>query len=413
MCTSTASKPARSNAAAISTWPLTPCSRRMATRGLAPVPTKAPLFRGIVGKSVGKAGIGGVEDAVVLLLRALRVVAQRLHAPASSRSRRAAARRASPRRPPWHCARCGSRRGALSWPTTCEWAPRPASRSAAITLPRSAARICSTAPSSSANSAASARSFARPASCVFGVALERVHVVLPASKASASRLIVDAAVPGEGHLAHRGEQAAVGAVVVGDQQPFAGKALDRARRNPSAARDRPGPALRRRAANTPARESSRRGGSCPAPRSTSMSSVSPQIGAQARRQRAARVFGGGEGRDDERQRRDDFLSVPGGAHRQRILAHRDRHAQRRAELQRHRLHRVVQRGVLARDSPRPPSSWPRASRARASSTPRRGQVGERLADRHAAGGRRIDQRQRRALADGERFARVALEIAAA
>ena len=33
MCTSKASKPARSNAAAISTWPLTPCSRRIAIRG--------------------------------------------------------------------------------------------------------------------------------------------------------------------------------------------------------------------------------------------------------------------------------------------------------------------------------------------------------------------------------------------
>ena len=33
MCTSTAAKPARSNAAAISICPLTPCSRRIATRG--------------------------------------------------------------------------------------------------------------------------------------------------------------------------------------------------------------------------------------------------------------------------------------------------------------------------------------------------------------------------------------------
>ena len=39
MCTSHASKPARSNAAAISTWPLTPCSRSTATRGRAPVAT--------------------------------------------------------------------------------------------------------------------------------------------------------------------------------------------------------------------------------------------------------------------------------------------------------------------------------------------------------------------------------------
>ena len=37
MCTSTAAKPARMKAAAISTWLFTPCSRRIATRGLAPV----------------------------------------------------------------------------------------------------------------------------------------------------------------------------------------------------------------------------------------------------------------------------------------------------------------------------------------------------------------------------------------
>ena len=38
MVTSTAAKPARSKAAAISIWPFTPCSRRMAMRGLAPLP---------------------------------------------------------------------------------------------------------------------------------------------------------------------------------------------------------------------------------------------------------------------------------------------------------------------------------------------------------------------------------------
>ncbi|MNO82926.1 hypothetical protein D3C76_742120 [compost metagenome] len=36
MCTSMAAKPARSKAAAISTWPLTPCSRRIATCGRTP-----------------------------------------------------------------------------------------------------------------------------------------------------------------------------------------------------------------------------------------------------------------------------------------------------------------------------------------------------------------------------------------
>ncbi|MNN23709.1 hypothetical protein D3C81_1371140 [compost metagenome] len=36
MCTSMAAKPARSKAAAISTWPLTPCSRSTATCGRTP-----------------------------------------------------------------------------------------------------------------------------------------------------------------------------------------------------------------------------------------------------------------------------------------------------------------------------------------------------------------------------------------
>ena len=40
MWTSIAAKPARSNAAAISTWPLTPCSRRIAIAGRAPVAMK-------------------------------------------------------------------------------------------------------------------------------------------------------------------------------------------------------------------------------------------------------------------------------------------------------------------------------------------------------------------------------------
>ena len=47
----------------------------------------------------------------------------------------------------------------------CEHSPRPASRRVCITRGRSGARTCSTAPSSSQNSAASTRSLARPASC--------------------------------------------------------------------------------------------------------------------------------------------------------------------------------------------------------------------------------------------------------
>ena len=52
MCTSTASKPARSNATAISIWPLTPCSRRIATFGRAPVAMNGArdVFGGVEGQ---------------------------------------------------------------------------------------------------------------------------------------------------------------------------------------------------------------------------------------------------------------------------------------------------------------------------------------------------------------------------
>ena len=78
MWTSTASKPARVNAAAISIWPLTPCSRRIATRGRAP--------RAMYGAAMSAAAIERAAAAVspasprsmrvrVLLVGARRVVA--------------------------------------------------------------------------------------------------------------------------------------------------------------------------------------------------------------------------------------------------------------------------------------------------------------------------------------------------
>ena len=83
MCTSCASNPARSNAAAISTSPLTPCSRRIAMGGRAP---RGDERRGhVLGRIEGQhgrdAGIVGVEDAVVFLRARVGVVAQRLHLP--------------------------------------------------------------------------------------------------------------------------------------------------------------------------------------------------------------------------------------------------------------------------------------------------------------------------------------------
>ena len=57
MCTSTASKPARSKAAAISICPLTPCSRRMATRGRAP-----PRARSGAATSSSMSNVGATDS---------------------------------------------------------------------------------------------------------------------------------------------------------------------------------------------------------------------------------------------------------------------------------------------------------------------------------------------------------------
>jgi hypothetical protein len=99
ICTSTAAKPARSKAAAISTWPLTPCSRRMATLGRAPLEMNGAAMSSAGSKvsATERPASAWVENAVELLLRALRVVTQ---APACGRSfptRRVADRRASRR----------------------------------------------------------------------------------------------------------------------------------------------------------------------------------------------------------------------------------------------------------------------------------------------------------------------------
>ena len=81
MCTSTAAKPARSNAAAISTWPFTPCSRRIAiVRACAAAMTGAEMFVVRIEGQRMRAGRDRRHRAAVeLLLRAIRIVAQLLH----------------------------------------------------------------------------------------------------------------------------------------------------------------------------------------------------------------------------------------------------------------------------------------------------------------------------------------------
>ena len=120
-----------------------------------------------------------------------------------------------------------------------------------------------------------------------------------------------------------------------------------------------------------------------------------------------------EGGDDYRQRRGDraFLAVllPHGFHRQGVLAHGDGDAQLRADLHADAAHGVVETGVLAGVTgcghPVGREHDPREIAGIA-----RGQVGQGFADGHAAGSRRIQQGQRRALAHGHGFAGDAVEI---
>ena len=96
---------------------------------------------------------------------------------------------------------------------------------------------------------------------LFAVALEGVDVVGRRVEGDRVEIERDAAVPGEGHLARRGEQAAVGAVVVGEEQ-MAWTPASTSKKPLSSAGSNRGPGIRRPSASTPARGSSRRGGSC-------------------------------------------------------------------------------------------------------------------------------------------------------
>ena len=112
MCTSTASKPARSNAAAISTWPLTPCSRRIATRGRAPVAMNGAATSSS-GSNVSRgASPGSARSSMprVFLVGAVGVVAQPLQLRGWWPTRRDAGRRATRRARPRRAAGCARAR---------------------------------------------------------------------------------------------------------------------------------------------------------------------------------------------------------------------------------------------------------------------------------------------------------------
>ena len=138
------------------------------------------------------------------------------------------------------------------------------------------------------------------------------------------------------------------------------------------------------------------------------------VGAQLRRPAAAHIADRRERRDDERHGRDHGLRrtvrrvtlAPRGTHRQRILADGDGDAERGTELLADRLDRGEERGVLAGFTAgrHPVGGEPHiAERADIG----REDVGDGLGDREPRRGRRVEQRDRRALAHRHRLAGVA------
>ena len=138
------------------------------------------------------------------------------------------------------------------------------------------------------------------------------------------------------------------------------------------------------------------------------------VGAQHRHEAQAYVLDRRERGDDERYRRDHLVGAravaPGGGHGQRVLPHRDRDAQRGAELHRHRLHRIEQVRILAR---LPAGGHPvrRQHHPIDARHIRRGDVRERFGHRHPGRRPRVEQRDRGTLSHRHRLAGEAAKAA--
>ena len=239
-------------------------------------------------------------------LRAFRVVAQRLHPVADLRPGALQLDARLGEHASWHCAPAGSRR------------PRSGNRYQRATRPARASRDDHGEPVLRAHLDDRAQ-FLREqgrehvlrvasASGRAGARCRRRRAA--ASPTRTSRLTVTPVRPANAISHSAGEQSAVGAVVIGEQQPVAGERLDRRRRSAPA----PGfveiGRLVAEAARTPARGSSRPAGCGRARDRSARARSRPQsvrsCGVSAR----ARILAGRERRHDERQRRDHLLRRP-------------------------------------------------------------------------------------------------------
>ncbi len=220
-----------------------------------------------------------------------------------------------------------------------------------------------------------------------------------------------AAVTGKGHFHHGGDEATIGTVVVGQQQAILVEALDHreeglevfglvdvgsllAELAMGLGEDGAAQAI---LATTQVDEDQ-----------VGLALVQAQLGGQG----AADVLHRGEAGDHQRKRRGDALVfaavLPAGLHGHGVLADRDGDAQLRAQLHAYRLDGFIKARIFTRVAG---GGHPVGGELDVAELldARSGQVGDGLADGHAAGSGRVEQRQRGALAHGHGFAGVDVE----
>ena len=219
---------------------------------------------------------------------------------------------------------------------------------------------------------------------------------------------------GKGHLGGCGQQAAVAAVVVGKDLAFGAQLVDGRHQRLQVFRAvQIGHAVFHRAARLAQRLRQHAAGQAvPTLAQIDQHQRRVLLAVELRRQRAAHVGQRCEGADDQADGRSHLLRgagvLPLRAHRQAVLADRDRHIERRAQFHAHGLDGGVQRRVLTRFAA---GGHPVGGKFHARQLDgRRQQVGDGLGHRHAAGCGRIQRGQRRALAHAHGLAGKALEI---
>ncbi len=209
------------------------------------------------------------------------------------------------------------------------------------------------------------------------------------------QLDADATAAGKGHFTDRDEQPTVGTVMIGQQLLIPVHLLDQLEEALEGLRiDQ----IRAMVTQLPVDLGQRRGAQSVLP----LTQVDQdqvriaQVGSQLRSQGAAHIADRGKGGDDQRQRRGHrplfALLLPDGLHRHGVFADRDGDPQGRTKLHAHRPHGFVEFGILAVVPGRRHPVGGEFDVTEPVDTGGR-DVGQRLADGHAPGGRPVDQRQ--------------------